>query len=53
MTDDEYRQAAKDILAAHGHDPECDVDDDAVVSACVEGAYVQVWLWVPNKTEDA
>ena len=53
MTDEEYRQAAKDILAAYGHDPECDVDDDAAVQECGEGAYVQVWLWVPAEKKDA
>lgn len=32
---------AKDSLAAYDTDPECDVDD-AAVSECAEGAYVQV-----------
>jgi hypothetical protein len=27
------------------------VDDDAVVSATKEGAYVQVWMWVENATK--
>ena len=25
-----------------------EVDTDAVVSVCEEGAYVQAWVWVPN-----
>lgn len=27
------------------------VDDDAMVSATKEGAYVQVWMWVDNATK--
>ncbi len=27
------------------------VDDDAMVSATREGAYVQVWMWVDNATK--
>ena len=59
MTDQEYRQAAKD---RYGRGGEIEIDDDANVSrshnhgtdepchnADTDGAYVQAWVYVAEK----
>lgn len=52
MTKPEYRNAAKDIVRRTALT--IDVDNDAEVSVPTDqikhsGAWVQCWLWVPNK----
>jgi hypothetical protein len=49
-TDDDrrYIEAAQRLTISK--EGELEVDDDAIVSkGCDEGAYVQAWLWVPDK----
>lgn len=48
MTEEQYRERARERLS-----DEDNVDDDAVVSMGDDpGAYVQVWLWVPDDDAD-
>lgn len=41
--DRKYRHVARLI---HQEDGVLEIDDDARVSHCAEGAYVQAWVWV-------
>jgi hypothetical protein len=46
----DYIAAARRIYADENDDIE--VDDDAEVSSCDNGVWVQGWLWVPNDEMD-
>jgi hypothetical protein len=45
---EDIRQQASE---EHERDGECEIDDDAVVSASDKGAYVMAWVWVDGDTE--
>ncbi|WP_169833234.1 hypothetical protein [Sphingomonas panacis] len=42
-----YIAAARDLPFARAG--ECEIDDDAVVSASDDGAYVMAWVWVTRE----
>lgn len=41
----------KSIDSSYVENEEFIIDDDAMVSATKEGAYVQVWMWVENTSK--
>lgn len=46
FSDKQYVRAAISELHEEGF---LEIGDDATVSVCEEGAYVQCWRWVPNQ----
>lgn len=49
LNDAEQKQRYRDLAKSYEVEGELEVDDDAIVSLGDDpGAYVQVWIWVPD-----
>lgn len=54
VSDEQYRQGSIEVLSGRLSDGECQTDDQCQVSrGSDDGAYVQVWIWVPRARAEA